>query len=130
MDVSLTVSPMRDEHGRVIGAAKIARDITQRRKTEAALRRAERLAATGQMAATIAHEINNPMQALTNLLALIARTELPEQQTRDLVAMAEAELRRMSYIARQMLSFYRETSTMVPTKISEMLEEVIGIFVR
>jgi PAS domain S-box-containing protein len=125
IEVSLTVSPMRDESGRVIGAAKIARDVSQRRRAEDALRRAERLAATGQMAASIAHEINNPMQALTNLLSLISQQNLPDAQTRELVAMAENELKRMSYIARQMLSFYREDTRPMPVKISSVLDEMI-----
>ncbi|MGC2112383.1 MAG: PAS domain S-box protein, partial [Candidatus Korobacteraceae bacterium] len=72
--VSLTVSPVKDASGAIIGAAKVVRDITERKRTEEALRRAEKLAATGQLAATIAHEINNPMQALSNLLSLISYT--------------------------------------------------------
>lgn len=127
--VSLTVSPLKDESGKVIGAAKIVRDITQKRRTEEALRTAEKLAATGQLAATIAHEINNPMQALTNLLALVGYKTTGDQNTHELVAMAEGELRRMSHIARQMLSFYRESAKPVPLKIAEVLEDVLELFV-
>jgi PAS domain S-box-containing protein len=129
LDVSLTVSPLRDETGKVIGAAKILRDITQRKRTEEALRTAEKLAATGQLAATIAHEINNPMQALTNLLALIAYKTSADANTRELVAMAEAELRRTSHIVRQMLSFYRESAVPVPLQVTEVLEDVLELFV-
>ena len=66
----LTVSPVRDEAGGVIGASKTARDITQLKKTEQALRMTERLASVGRMAATVAHEINNPLEAVTNLVYL------------------------------------------------------------
>ena len=128
IDVSLAVSPVKDADGRIIGAAKIARDISQRKRAEEALRRAEKMAATGQLAATIAHEINNPMQALTNLLSLIACKTSLDENTRQLVSLAQAELHRMSHIARQMLSLYRESSTPVPVKITEVLEDVLELF--
>jgi len=71
VDVSLTVSPVRDEHGKVIGASKILRDISGRKRLEKSLLQAEKIAATGRMAATIAHEINNPLEAVVNLLYLL-----------------------------------------------------------
>ena len=129
LDVSLTISPLKDENGKIIGAAKIARDITERKRTQEALRQAEKLAATGQLAASIAHEINNPLQALTNLLALVAYKSSLDSNTRELVAMAEAELGRMSHIVRQMLSFYRESLTPASVKITEVMEDVLELFV-
>src|SRR3954470_164688 len=62
VDISLTVSPVKDPQGNIIGAAKIARDITQQKKLEATLRTTERLASVGRLAATVAHEINNPLE--------------------------------------------------------------------
>ena len=129
LNVSLTVSPIKDRSGKVIGAAKILRDMTERKRTEDALRRAEKLAATGQLAASIAHEINNPMQALTNLLALVGYKTSLDENGRQLVALAEEELRRISHIVRQMLSFYRESAKPVPIKVTEALEDVLELFV-
>ena len=128
IDVSVTVSPVKDGTGRVVGAAKIARDISERRRTEDALRRTEKLAATGQLAASIAHEINNPMQALSNLLALISYRTTLDENTRQLVALAESELYRMSHISRQMLSFYRESAAPVPVDLHAVLEDVLELF--
>ena len=71
LDVDITVSPIRDEHGRIIGASKILRDISTRKRLEQAVLQAEKIAATGRMAATIAHEINNPLEAIMNLMYLI-----------------------------------------------------------
>ncbi|HTK94419.1 MAG TPA: PAS domain S-box protein [Terriglobales bacterium] len=127
IQVSLTISPVKDASGRIVGAAKVARDISDQRRSEEALRRAEKMAATGQLAASIAHEINNPMQALANLLALIGYRTSVDDQTRELVALAQSELTRMSHIARQMLSFYRETPAPVSLKITELLEDVLEV---
>src|SRR5262249_36775966 len=68
IEVSLTISPVKDANGNVIGAAKIVRDITENKKIERALRTTERLATAGRLAATVAHEINNPLEAVTNLV--------------------------------------------------------------
>jgi two-component system CheB/CheR fusion protein len=127
IEVSVTVSPIKDASGRVVGAAKIARDITERKRTVQALHRTEKLAATGQLAASIAHEINNPMQALSNLLTLIAYRTTLDENTRQLVALAESELTRMSHISRQMLSFYRESATPVPVEMHGVLEDILEL---
>src|SRR5262249_48262025 len=108
IDVSLTLSPMRNEDGKIIGAAKIARDITQHKKAERALRMSERLASVGRLAATIAHEINNPLEAVTNLVYL-AKDRTDGKEARDFLAAAEEELARISHLTKQSLGFYRET---------------------
>jgi two-component system, chemotaxis family, CheB/CheR fusion protein len=108
IDVSLTISPVRDEAGTVIGAAKIARDITKEKKTEQALRTTEKLASVGRMAATVAHEINNPLEAVTNLMYLAKGCALDED-ARNYLATMEEELDRISQLTKQTLGFYRET---------------------
>jgi PAS domain S-box-containing protein len=78
IEVSVTISPIRDESGRIIGASKIARDISNRKRVERQLVQSEKLAATGRMAATIAHEINNPLESLVNLIFLARQDSGPD----------------------------------------------------
>src|SRR5271156_2416458 len=104
IDVSLTVSPIKDQEGRVIGASKILRDISSRRRMEKSLLQAEKMAATGRMAATIAHEINNPLEAVVNLLYLL-RTKITDDEGLSYLTTAESELGRVSHIAKQTLGY-------------------------
>jgi two-component system, chemotaxis family, CheB/CheR fusion protein len=71
IDVSLSISPIRDEKGRLVGAAAILRDITARKHAEAALRKSEALAKMGEMAAIIAHEVKNPLAAIRGAIQII-----------------------------------------------------------
>jgi signal transduction histidine kinase len=70
IDVSLTITPIRDRYGTIIGASKVARNITQQKQMEAALHMSERLASVGSLAATIAHEINNPLSRRSQTLSI------------------------------------------------------------
>ena len=124
--VSLSVSPVRDEAGNVIGASKTARDVTQLKKTEQALRMTERLASVGRMAATVAHEINNPLEAVTNLVYL-AKGVAVRDDVRDYLNTIEEELNRISHITKQTLGFYRETIAPSAVRVGEMLSPVISI---
>lgn len=125
LNVSLTISPVKDDSGQVIGASKIARDISQRKKAEETLRRTEKLAAAGRLAATIAHEINNPLEAVTNLLYLAKKDR---SKTDKYLEMANEELARINHIARQTLGFYRDTSSPVSIYASEILEDVLTMY--
>ncbi len=129
IDVSLTVSPVKDEAGRVIGASKTARDITQQKKVEQALRMTERLTSVGRMAATIAHEINNPLEAVTNLVYLAKGRPVPSDVQEFLNAIEE-ELSRISEITKQTLGFYRETTAPTAVRVGEMLNPLISVLGR
>jgi len=129
IDVSLTISPIRDESACIIGASTIVRDITQKKQTELALRMTERLASVGRLAATIAHEINNPLEAATNLLYL-ARSAKDTEQIHVLLAQTEEELNRVALLSRQTLGFYREKNGARPLKIGPILEGLITVFAR
>ncbi len=117
VEVSLTISPVKNAHGDVIGASKILRDITERRHTEKnlkeqqeRLRQVEKLAAAGQLAASLAHEINNPLSSVTNALFLLETHPNLDEAARSFVAMADSELKRVSHIVKQSLSYYRVDS--------------------
>jgi PAS domain S-box-containing protein len=129
IDVSLTVSPIKDDTGRVVGAAKTARDITQQKKTEQALRTTERLASVGRMAATVAHEINNPLEAVTNLVYL-AKGSAALNEVQEYLNAIEEELNRISLITKQTLGFYRETIAPSAVRVGEMLNPLIGVLGR
>ena len=127
IDVSLTISPVRDENGRIVGAAKIARNITERKKAEQALRTTERLASVGRLAATVAHEINNPLEAVTNLVYL-AKDHAVRDDVREFLVNAEEELIRISHLTKQTLGFYRETKIASPVRVGALLTPLVAVF--
>ena len=127
-DVSLTISPILDPAGRIVGASKIVRDISERKLTEAALIKSEKLAAAGRLAATLAHEINNPLQAITNLVNIWARSPGLDAEGRTYAATAESELRRVNHLTQQSLSFYRESAVPTIVNVEETIDSVLNIY--
>jgi PAS domain S-box-containing protein len=127
VEVSLTVSPVRDASGNIVGAAKIARDITRQKRAERALRTSERLASVGRLAATIAHEINNPLEAVTNLVFLARSAQTPDAVNQYL-GMVEEELERISHPTRQTLGFYRETKGTSKVRLGELVDSLLSVF--
>lgn len=127
-DVSVTISPVKDESGKIIGAAKILRDITQQKKLEASLHTTERLASVGRLAATVAHEINNPLEAVTNYVYLATHQPEISDETRGYLTAADQELRRVAHIARQTLGFYRDNSQPMLLVVAKVIEDVLGIY--
>ena len=117
----------RDAEGRVTRIVGVMTDITHRKRTEEAILRAEKLAVAGRLAASVAHEINNPLEAIANMLYLITMTESTEA-TRRLASDALNELMRISLIAQSTLKFHRQTGTPKITVLSEVLESVLALF--
>ena len=114
-------------HGVTTGAVVIVAETTKQKLAEQALLVSERLAATGRMAHTIAHEINNPLEAITNLVFLLQSTiEQPDVARKYLRSTAE-ELDRVSRISRQILSFNRESSSPVEIRIGELIDDVLAL---
>jgi signal transduction histidine kinase len=111
----------------MIGVVLVFRDITERRMSEGALMRAERLAAAGRLAASVAHEVNNPLEGLTNLV-YIARRSDELDEIRHLLFKAENELGRIAHITRQSLGFYRETSFAAHFSPAAVVHEVSDFY--
>jgi len=130
IEVSISISPVRDENGRVVGAAKIARDIRESKKIERTLRTTEKLAAAGRLAATVAHEINNPLEAVANLVYLAKRDVRDAEKVASYLNSAKQELNRVAHITRQTLGFYRDTSSPVRFNVASTLDDVLGLYER
>ena len=125
--VSLTVSPIRNKLGEIVGASTIARDITATRQAEDALRRADKLAGMGRMAASIAHEIRNPLEVATNLAYMLTRGEAPESSDRELLAMLQEQLTHMAEISSRTLSFARQGTSPAPASIAAIADETVAL---
>ena len=122
--------PLLDESGRPRGAVGAFADITEMKNAERVLRNSERLASVGRLAATIAHEINNPLEAVTNVLYLLERTPGMPASGTELVSIAQKEMQRISMIVKQTLGFHRETVTAMRVSIADLLDEVISLYQR
>jgi PAS domain S-box-containing protein len=116
--------------GEVVGMIGTIQDITERRNQEATLKQTEMLAATGRMAATIAHEINNPLEAVTNLIFLAKTNENIPDSVRKHLEIADEELARVGQIAQQTLGFYRDTSRPHALNVAAVISDVIAVFER
>lgn len=113
----------------IAGLVLVLCDISQQQLMEQALRNSERLIITGRLAATVAHEIRNPLEAIGNLLYLIAQGTKGEQ-TQDYVSLASQELERVAQIARHFLTFQRESAHPVPIRMEEIIDNVLALYAR
>ena len=119
--------PIRTTPNEVRWVGLIVMDASDRKRSEEALRKTEKLAATGRLAASIAHEINNPLEAITNLLYLLSNYAELAEPARSYVEMAEHEVRRISEITQQTLRFYRQSTLPALTNLSELLDSVLSL---
>ena len=123
-----SAAPIRDDSGRLVGVVLVFRDATHDRKSQELLRKTEKLAAAARLAATVAHEINNPLEAVGNLIYLAKATPgMPAAATQQLT-LAETELDRVSHITRQTLGFYHESNAPDKVEVPVLVESVLKLY--
>ncbi len=119
--------PRRSADGQIVRWYGSTEDIHDRKMAERALLQSEKLAAVGRLASSIAHEINNPLEAVTNLLYL-ARTEPDEAKMTAYIAAAEAELQRVSQITNQTLRFHKQSTQQKAVSCTDLIGEALSIY--
>jgi PAS domain S-box-containing protein len=124
---TLIASPLRDQEGVLTGVVIVLRDTSQQRQSERSLQSAEKMASIGRIAASVAHEIHNPLDSIGNLLYLLAHGGLDET-SKSYVRLAQEELERVSNISEQMLTFSRESRQPVKVNLAEVLDNVLTLF--
>ncbi len=120
--------PVRTTPHQIRWVGIIVLDASDRKRSEEALRKAEKLAVTGRLAASIAHEINNPLEGITNLLFLLRNFCQLEDPALNYVTMAEYEVRRIAEITQQTLRFYRQSTLPARTKMKDLLDSVLSLY--
>ena len=119
--------PRREPDGTISGIIALGIDVTESKRTEQLLVQTEKLAAVGRLASSIAHEINNPLEAITNLLYL-ARDTAINPRTQEYLDTADLELRRVSVIANQTLRFYRQSTDPRPISSHDLIDATLPLY--
>jgi PAS domain S-box-containing protein len=127
LDVSVSLTPHMEAPGTFVAFSAIIRDITARKLGERALIQSEKLASVGRLASSIAHEINNPLEAVTNLLYILEST-VTEAQPKELVKIAQEELARVSHIATHTLRFHKQSSGRTKVDLRAVIESVLALY--
>jgi PAS domain S-box-containing protein len=123
-----SAAPIRGEMDELLGVVLVFRDVSNERKSEVVMRQAERLAAAARLSATMAHEINNPLQAVSSLVYLARTTpEAPPSMIQQLTA-AEEELKRIAHITQQTLGFYRDSHVTEFIDMPALIESVFALY--
>ena len=117
----------REEHGMKQRLLGVSMDITTLKQAQEALLQSEKLAAAGRLAASISHEINNPLESITNLLFLVSSDDSLSTHVRRFVEQAELELARVSHIATQTLRFYRQSTKPTSVDMPSLLDSVLTL---
>jgi PAS domain S-box-containing protein len=123
---TMDYSPVFGPDGKVVAIAAASTEITRQKQAEAVLIKSEKLAAVGRLASSIAHEINNPLEAVTNLLYLVRTRDLPDD-VKEYIDIAERELRRASAITNQTLRFHKQTTNPSAVSCDELINEILLI---
>src|SRR3984957_6154995 len=123
----VSVTALRDAQDAIIGYLLIGTDNSARKQAEEALLRSEMLASAGRMAASIAHEINNPLEAMMNTLYLARNAANVPAEALEYLDIANGELMRIAHITRQTLGFYREFSAATSNSARELIDSVVNL---
>lgn len=127
VDVSISLTPHMEAPGTLVAFSAIIRDITARKRSERALIQNEKLASVGRLASSIAHEINNPLEAVTNLLYILA-SSVTDPKQKELVDTAQEELARVSHIATHTLRFHKQSSGRTKVELPALIDSVLGLY--
>jgi PAS domain S-box-containing protein len=125
---NVSYSPIRNADGIVEAIAAVVLEMTNQKKAEAALIQSEKLAAVGRLASSISHEINNPLEAITNLLYLIALSDDLSEGVRRYVQIAQGELSRVCQIATQTLRFHRQAVRATQVSAADLVDAVLNLY--
>ncbi len=120
--------PVRTQTEVVRWAGVIVTEITERLQAEETLRKTEKLAAAGRLAASVAHEINNPLESVTNLLYILRHYEPMDPQAIEFIMTAQAELARVAEITQQTLRFYRQSVSRSVTNLAEIMDSIVTLY--
>jgi PAS domain S-box-containing protein len=125
---TVNYSPVRGPDGSVQAISAASLEITQQKKAEKALVQSEKLAAVGRLASSISHEINNPLESITNLLYIIALQQDLSPEIKKYVEMTQAEIARVSQIATQTLRFHRQSARPSRVAAIQLAQPVLNLF--
>lgn len=123
--IELNAAPILNDRSQLVGVVIVFRDVTERRRTEQTLRASERLAQAGRLSATIAHEIRNPLDTVSNLIYLLRHEREASEASSQYLEMASDELARIAQITGQLLTFHREARTPVDVDLADVVQSVL-----
>ena len=123
-----SAAPIRNDPGALLGVVLVFRDVTAERKSQEVLRKTEKLAAAARLSATVAHEINNPLEAVGNLIFIAKLTPETPPDVIQQLTMAEQELERVAHITRQTLGFFRDSKAAEPILMPALVEQVFALY--
>jgi PAS domain S-box-containing protein len=127
MQLSISLTPHMEAPGILVAYSAIIRDVSVQKAAERALIQSEKLASVGRLASSIAHEINNPLEAVTNLLYIL-QSELISDKAKELVMGAQDELARVSHIANHTLRFHRQSTSRTKLDLAELFQSILGLY--
>jgi PAS domain S-box-containing protein len=126
--IEMNAAPIMNRNRQLTGVVLVFRDVTQRRQTEQTLRASDRLGQAGRLAATIAHEIRNPLDTVSNLLFLLRQESYSNPDTKHYLELATDELARITLITGQLLTFHREAQSPVAVHLGKVIESVLTLY--